>query len=54
MKVKVQLGASSWSTSLFPSKELANYVLPLKKAIRAAEAVAVGDTASFTIELVHV
>lgn len=54
VKVKVQLGASSWSTSLFPSKELATYVLPLKKAIRAAEAVAVGDTASFTIELVHV
>ncbi len=54
VKVNVQLGASKWSTSLFPSKELATYVLPVKKAIRKAESVDAGDTASFTIELVHV
>lgn len=54
VKVNVQLGGSAWSTSLFPSKELATYVLPVKKAVRAAESVETGDTASFTIELVHV
>lgn len=54
VKVNVQLGASNWSTSLFPSKELATYVLPVKKAIRKAESVDAGDNASFTIELVHV
>lgn len=54
VKVNVQLGASTWSTSLFPSKELATYVLPVKKAIRSAESVDTGDTALFTIELVHV
>lgn len=54
VKVNVQLGGSNWSTSLFPSKELATYVLPVKKAIRSAESVEAGDLASFTIELVHV
>ena len=53
VKVNVQLGASTWSTSLFPSKELATYVLPVKKVIRSAESVEVGQSASFTIELVH-
>lgn len=54
VKVNVQLGATQWSTSLFPSKEMATYVLPLKKKVRTAEEVDVGDTASFSIELVHV
>jgi len=54
VKVNVTLGASTWSTSLFPSKERETYVLPVKKAIRAAERVEVGDTASFEIQLVHV
>jgi len=54
VKVKVQLGGSAWSTSLFPSKEMETYVLPMKKAVRAAERVDVGDTTELTIELVHV
>ena len=54
VKVQVQLGDTSWSTSLFPSKEMETYILPLKKAVRQAEGVNTGDTASFTIELVHV
>ena len=54
VKVNVQIGKSSWSTSLFPSKEMQTYVLPLKKAIRTAESIDVGDTVEITIELVHV
>jgi len=54
VKVNVQIGATAWSTSLFPSKEMETYVLPLKKAVRSAENIDVGDTASITIELVHV
>lgn len=54
VKVKVQLGDSEWSTSLFPSKELETYVLPLKAAVRKKEKLEVGDVASVTIELVHV
>ena len=52
-KVNVQIGATSWSTSLFPSKEMETYVLPLKKAVRQAEGVEVGKTIEVTVELVH-
>ncbi len=54
VKVNVQVGATTWSTSLFPSKEHETYVLPMKKAVRSAEGVAIGDTVGVTIELVHI
>ena len=54
VKVNVQIGKTAWSTSLFPSKEMETYVMPLKKAVRKAEGIEVGDTAEVTIELVHV
>lgn len=54
VKVNVQIGKTSWTTSLFPSKEMETYVLPLKKAVRKAEGIEVGDMASITIELVHI
>lgn len=54
VKVKVFLGGSTWSTSLFPSKEMETYVLPLKKAIRKAEGVEVGDVAAITVEIVNI
>lgn len=54
VKVNVQIGKTSWSTSLFPSKEMETYVLPLKKPVRQAEGIEVGKSVSITIELVHV
>ena len=54
VRVNVQIGKTAWSTSLFPSKEMQTYVLPLKKAVREAEDLSVGQTASITIEIVHV
>ena len=54
VKVRVQLGGSAWSTSLFPSKEMETYVLPLKKAVRKAEGIDIGDTAEITVEPVHI
>lgn len=54
VKVNVQIGDTRWSTSLFPSKERETYVLPIKKAVRTAEGIGEGDTATVTIELVHV
>ncbi len=52
VKVAVKLGSSSWATSLFPSRELKAYVLPVKKSIRLAEGLDVGDVGSFEIEVV--
>lgn len=45
VRVHVVVGASRWSTSLFPDKSRATYVLPMKKAVRVAEGLEAGSTA---------
>ena len=49
--VEVRVGSSTWETSLFPDKAAASYVLPLKKAIRRAEAIEIGDTVTVGLRL---
>lgn len=43
VRVRVTVGTSDWSTSLFPSKELSAYILPVKRRIREREAISAGD-----------
>ena len=50
VRVRVSVGATEWETSLFPSKELGAYVLPMKKQVRRAEGLEPGDVATFTLE----
>jgi hypothetical protein len=50
LRVRVTVGASTWTTSIFPDSGR-GYVLPIKRAVRKAEALDPGDTASVTIEL---
>jgi len=45
--VNVRIGGSAWETSLFPKN--GGYVVPIKDAVRAAEGLALGYTA--TLEL---
>ena len=52
VRVEVTLGGSVWRTSLFPSREHAAYVLPMKKAVRTAEGVGEGDTVRLHLRLV--
>lgn len=52
IRVEVTIGSSTWRTSLFPSTEEKTYVLPLKKAVRTAEGLVAGSTA--TVQLVVV
>jgi Domain of unknown function (DUF1905) len=52
VRVEVTVGASTWRTSLFPSAEAGAYVLPVKKAVRIAEALDDDDVAEVTIRLV--
>lgn len=40
VKVEVTVGCTTWSTSLFPSKDAGSYVLPVKKQVRVAEGLA--------------
>ena len=53
VKVEATIGGSVWTTSLFPDGSLGAYVLPVKKAVRSAERVDVGDTVSVTLAVVE-
>ena len=51
VKVIATVGSTTWSTSIFPSKEDGGYVLPLKKAVRETEGIAAGDTVKVRLEI---
>nr|WP_221379521.1 DUF1905 domain-containing protein [Actinoplanes polyasparticus] len=51
VRVKASIGTSHWLTSIFPGGGGA-YVLPVKRAIRTAQKLAVGDVAAVSVELV--
>jgi hypothetical protein len=51
VRVRATIGASTWTTSIFPDSQ-AGYVLPVKRPVRVAEALDVGDTATVTVELI--
>jgi hypothetical protein len=52
LRVRATVGTSVWKTSIFPDKATGSYVLPMKSAIRKAEALGVGDTATVSVELI--
>ncbi|PPK65908.1 DUF1905 domain-containing protein [Actinokineospora auranticolor] len=52
VRVRVRVGATAWRTSIFPDKGSGCYVLPVKKAVRVAEELAVGDVVAVSLELV--
>ena len=53
VKVKVTVGGSTWSTSLFPATSEESYILPVKAAVRKAEALVEGGLVDVTLELVE-
>jgi hypothetical protein len=52
IRVTVMLGESRWSTSIFPDSKVGRYILPIKKAVRRAEGVGVGDMVEITVTTV--
>ncbi|MEU4744670.1 DUF1905 domain-containing protein [Actinosynnema sp. NPDC023658] len=52
VRVRVVLGASVWSTSIFPDSGRGSYVLPVKRAVRKAEGIDVGDVVKVNVEVV--
>jgi hypothetical protein len=52
VKVEVTIGATTWSTSLFPDGKRGTYVLPVKKPVRLAEDLAAGSVADVTLRVV--
>lgn len=51
VSVEVTIGATSWRTSAFPSKDLGGYFLPLKQAVRKKERLAEGDRVTATLRI---
>ncbi len=51
IKVGVTLGKTKWKTSIFPEKQSATYLLPLKAAVRRAEGIDKGDSIKFTLDI---
>ncbi|MFJ9363754.1 DUF1905 domain-containing protein [Nocardia sp. NPDC101769] len=52
VKVKVVVGGSRWSTSIFPDGKRGTYVLPVKKAVRVAEGLSAGDPVEVELQIV--
>lgn len=52
LRVRVTIGATTWTTSIFPEKN-GPYVLPVKKSVRVAESLEVGDHTEVTVEVLN-
>lgn len=52
VRVRARIGLSTWTTSVFPDARRGAYVLPVKRAIRTAQSLEAGDTATVAVELV--
>ena len=52
VRVEVTCGDSQWRTSIFPDNRSGSYVLPVKAAVRKAEGVTAGDTASLHLRVI--
>lgn len=49
--VEARIGATIWRTSLFPSREAGGYLLPLKVAVRRAEALVEGSAVTVVLRV---
>lgn len=54
VRVEVSVGATTWSTSLFPDRGVGSYLLPVKRQVRVAEGLDDGDEVEVTIRLLEV
>lgn len=48
-RVEAAVGATVWRTSVFPTSDC--FVLPVKKAVRKAEGLEVGDAVAVTLDV---
>ncbi|MDT0186873.1 DUF1905 domain-containing protein [Microbacterium sp. ARD31] len=51
VRVRVEAAGRTWDTSVFPDASSGSFVLPVKKAIRAAAGVEEGDDLTVTLSL---
>ena len=51
VRVAVTVGSTSWRTSIFPDSKTGAYLLPVKKAVRAAERLEAGDQVKAQLQI---
>ena len=51
MRVAARIGTSHWRTSIFPNEATGPYVLPVKRSVRAANHLELGDQVSVWLQL---
>jgi Domain of unknown function (DUF1905) len=51
VRVTVEVGPTRWATSVFPDKDSGSYVLPVKQAVRRANALEEGDAVTVALWL---
>jgi len=53
VRVEVTIGVTTWRTSVFPDSKTRCFVLPVKKAVRTAEAIEVGELARIGLRVLE-
>jgi hypothetical protein len=53
IRVSATVGGSTWATSIFPDSKTGCYVLPVKKSVRVAEGIGLGDAVQVTVEVLE-
>lgn len=51
LRVNATIGKTTWTTSLFPSRQQGAFLLPLKAEVRRKEKLADGDVAKVAVEI---
>jgi hypothetical protein len=52
VRVEVEVGRTTWATSVFPDKTSGSYVLPVKRGVRDAEGLKTGDSVEIRVRLI--
>ena len=54
VRVRIRIGATTWSTSVVPDTKRGAYILPVKKEVRRAEGLDDGSGVDVALDLVDV
>ena len=52
IRVRIRIGATEWSTSLFPSRQNKTYLFAIKADVRKAEDIGEGDRVTAVVHIV--
>lgn len=53
VRVAVEVGATSWGTSVFPDSASGSFLLPVKREVRTSEGLGDGDSVEVALRLVE-